>query len=177
MVTEPTPGGDVDKDGVVDFIVCMAETREAGSDANRWVEAVSGKSGRTLWRRDLEGRWFTVLAGLNVPESFRWFVGSGAASSRMGGNGQLLSGEVLRRTPPRTERTGYFHHVPSRAMVLSWCPGHTQPPRLTLLAGSHVLAFDTTTENPSVLPWNAAWRRAASRWSSTWTVTGPTNSC
>ena len=38
VITDPTPGGDVDKDGVVDFIVCMAEAREAASDADRWIE-------------------------------------------------------------------------------------------------------------------------------------------
>ena len=151
VVATPTPCGDVDGDGVTDFVALMADEQAEGA-VDRWLESISGKTGRTLWRRELEDHLFAARAGLDVPECFRWFRGSGAASSRIGDDATHSNADVLKRDSPRLERTGYFHHVPSPAMLVSWHPGQTQPPQLTILAGSHVLAFDTTTGEPIGMP-------------------------
>jgi outer membrane protein assembly factor BamB len=153
VVAVPTPGGDVDGDGVADMVVLMAEEDRQGG-VQRWLESLSGRTGQTLWRRGLEDRWFAGMPGMDIPESFRWFKGSGAASSRLGDNGQTLNGGVVRRDQPRLERVGYFHHVPSRPVLAFWQADRTRPPRLTLFAGSQLLAFDALTGEPMGKPFD-----------------------
>jgi outer membrane protein assembly factor BamB/predicted Ser/Thr protein kinase len=161
VVAAPTPVGDIDRDGVVDFVTLLADLQATADGMQRWMEAISGATGRTIWRHDFQDSWFHTPAGLDVPECFRWFTGSGAATSRIGGHTQSLVGHVLRRGPSRMERTGYFHHMPSRPVLAAWQRDDPQTGRLTLLAGSHVLAFDAHTGQPLGAPLDCGCQPAA----------------
>jgi hypothetical protein len=56
VIAPPTPCGDVDGDTVGDLAVLIAQNREPNG-AERWLEVISGRTGQTVWRRDLEARW------------------------------------------------------------------------------------------------------------------------
>ena len=53
---------DADGDGTLDLIATFAD------GTTRWVEAVAGRSGRSLWRSDLAGEWFPPGVGSSGDE-------------------------------------------------------------------------------------------------------------
>ena len=148
VVAAPTPSIDADADGVIDWLVSIADRHVADNSVNRWIELISGRTGQTLWRRELEDRWFAATPDLSVPECFRWFKGSGTATSQIGGSALFNIGPIAKRDTGHIERVGYFHEVPSRPMMVSSQAGRTGPACVALLAGSHILLFDAATGTP-----------------------------
>ena len=148
VVAEPTAAGDLDGDGVTDYVVAWADEHSSGNSVARWLEAVSGATGTAIWQRELEEHWFAQEAGGPIPEPFRWFRGSGGASSWIGGNESALDGQIVGRRPGRMERTGYFHRMMSRPMFLSEPVGSSLMRRIGVLAASHLLRFDPATGEP-----------------------------
>jgi hypothetical protein len=63
---------DIDGDGTPDLVVTCAQQAEADGSVPRWVEALSGRSGKSLWRCDLDGAWFAPPTGTAVPDGSRW---------------------------------------------------------------------------------------------------------
>lgn len=148
ILSAPTPAGDVNADTVTDFVVLLAEEQEASDSVNRWLELICGKTGQTLWRRDLPDDWFTTTTTLAVPENFRWFRGSGASSSQIGSNIGYSSPQILKRDMPHLERTGYYHPIPSPPRLLSSTGPDGSADRFTLLVGSRVLVYDIASGHP-----------------------------
>lgn len=145
----PTAVDDVNEDGVTDFAVMMAEQADPSAEVRRWLQTVCGRSGKTIWRRDFSESDFVTPATLDVPECVRWFYGSAAAVTSTGGIQSDFSLSGVRRQLPRLERTGYFHHVPSPAVLASWDTSTTvSPKRLTTMVGSRLIAYDTVTGTP-----------------------------
>ena len=62
---------------------------DAASDAaaaHRWIEAISGKTGQSLWVYELPKDWFELPANMPIPYLMRWFCGSdGGHSGSSGG--------------------------------------------------------------------------------------------
>ncbi|WP_372717039.1 protein kinase [Novipirellula sp.] len=146
VLYSPTAVGDVNEDGVTDFTVMIAEQDKAASQVRRWLETVCGRSGKTIWRSDFNEPDFVTPATLDVPENYRWFVGSAAATTTTGGLQSDFSVNGIRRELPRLERTGYFHHVPSPPLLASWGKSTTaSPKRLTMMVGSRLVAYDSAT--------------------------------
>jgi outer membrane protein assembly factor BamB len=89
---------DVDGDGTPDLLITCAAAPCQDGTLPRWVEAVSGLTGKSLWRYDLDERWFTAPASGEVPYDSRWF-GEGGMSvggiSRFGGD-ELFTSNVTR---------------------------------------------------------------------------------
>jgi tRNA A-37 threonylcarbamoyl transferase component Bud32 len=76
---------DVNGDGVPDLIVTCAQQEQADGSVPRWIEALSGKSGESLWRYDLDAKWFVPPAGQRVPNDCRWDNQIGISYSSSGG--------------------------------------------------------------------------------------------
>jgi tRNA A-37 threonylcarbamoyl transferase component Bud32 len=63
---------DVDGDGRPDLIVTCAQQAGVDGAVRRWVEALSGSTGKSLWRFDIDGRWLTPPPDAQVPEAGLW---------------------------------------------------------------------------------------------------------
>ena len=101
---------------------------------NRWIEALSGANGETLWRYDLDPDWFKVEHYEDIPEAFRWFVGE----------------------PPKSAPEQFSFD--RRHIILNGrCAYAPQPPRLAAfgdrqtlwcVASGHFVALDPRTGQP-----------------------------
>jgi hypothetical protein len=62
---------DVDQDGTPDLLATFVdEGQQPGRpDLARWMECLSGKTGHSLWRFDLDHAWFQLPHGVEVPEA------------------------------------------------------------------------------------------------------------
>ncbi len=74
----PPDLADLDGDRTPDLLVTFACTGDAGGEPRRWIEAISGKTGKTLWRTILENHLFAIDQKTAVPYSCRWFHGGGS---------------------------------------------------------------------------------------------------
>ena len=63
---KPIPLGDIDSDNVADF-GCMFYTSDSGKKPRRWMDAVSGKTGKRIWRRSMPKEWFDTPANVLRP--------------------------------------------------------------------------------------------------------------
>lgn len=117
VLAPPVAIGDLDNDGVHDVAIMFGEANVANRDAtsvpsNQWIEAISGSSGKTIWRFDIHEDWLDSVhddAG-EVPYMARWFVGSRSGSSTSS-RVVLRSGPagITSRSPGlETRRTGLF---------------------------------------------------------------------
>jgi outer membrane protein assembly factor BamB len=89
---------DVDGDGTPDLLITCAAAPSADGSQPRWVEAVSGRSGHSLWRYDLDERWFTPPPSGQVPYDSCWF-GEGGMSIGSGGRygfGEIFESNITR---------------------------------------------------------------------------------
>jgi tRNA A-37 threonylcarbamoyl transferase component Bud32 len=146
VLAEPTPLGDINADGIADFAVGMVQQTTVGdwgADPQRWFEAIDGATGNTIWRYDLPTEFFMIPANTDIPTAFRWYAGSHAASSQIGGGMVSEVHGVVKRQQSKLDRVGNFHHAPGPLRLLRWSPSDSA--RLTVLCGSHLLALDPRT--------------------------------
>lgn len=144
LLGEPIIDHDCDKDGVNDVIATLIDVtpklvRSSGGQiiARSWVEAVSGKTGKTLWTYELSPKWFELPPGVEVPYEYRWFAGSGTGSSTRGG-GWARSGKQVYRQLGQVERNGTHAYRPEAARRVNL--GSSSP--LAVVAGTHVVQID-----------------------------------
>jgi predicted Ser/Thr protein kinase len=147
VVGEPIIDRDCDGDGVMDVIATLANVgaepvRLTGEQvaAQCWVEAVSGKSGQTIWKYDLPQQWFEVPAGTEVPYQCRWFVGQSTGSSSEG-RGTMSLGRHVHRRASRVQRTGTHAYRPDAARPIVM--GDRKP--LAVIGGTQVALLDPDT--------------------------------
>ncbi len=145
IVSEPTTIEDVDGDGIPEYVVTWADEVARPNPVVRRLELISGATGKSLWLRELEDRWFTSDVPGPIPEAYRWFTGSGAASSWIGGNEDTYGSPIVHRDRGRIERTGYYHRIMSRPLVISQQNGSAVTRQLGILSASHLLLFDPQT--------------------------------
>ncbi|MCO6456287.1 MAG: protein kinase [Pirellulaceae bacterium] len=146
------PLPDINNDTIADLLVTLADAtpREQGRPARRWIEALSGADGSTLWAHELEAEWFEADNDQTTPEDFRWFVGN-QRQSRTAQSGDFAMQGIYRRTVssyPR--RGGEFISVPETARLIDYAG--TQ--RICLTAGRQLCLLDplSGTRVREVLP-------------------------
>jgi outer membrane protein assembly factor BamB len=131
---------DVDGDGVPDLIATFTQLPRADGTTPRWVEALSGRDGTSLWRYDLDGRWFVPPAGAGVPYDSRWRDGSSISMGSIGGSN---FGQVYERNWEREWSAGVA--VPYPAQV-----AHTEGRSLVVLAaGTRLVGLDLHSGRPA----------------------------
>ena len=161
---EPLVIPDRDADGVPDLIAVMVDlplsSRESPNPTSfhRWIEAISGRSGKTIWTADLSDAIFELPDGEMVPYAMRWFMD--VEGGRVGNSGGAMQfGRHPIRERGRVERSGFYIYRPDRPQVVDVAG----QPCLAIVAGRQLLLLDLDTgrplEDPVALP--APGRRAA----------------
>lgn len=166
-IAPPLNAGDLNGDEVPDLITMFASIEafdlNAGSSdhvpSKRWIEAISGKTGETLWRKDIDDNWLGLPEqGPKTPQAFRWFVGHSSGALSHGSGGNQISGELLLRSRERRyERTGQFSAIPDCLRIIehvdteidgqerSEKQSDNHSRMLVFVAGTHVIQLDVRT--------------------------------
>ena len=146
----PSVVDDLNGDGRPDLLATFAGLEMAnGERANngeprRWIEAVSGATGKTLWSVDLDDRWFQLPAGAEVPSAFGWFANASGSHSGGSGGGGTAGGHHYRHGESSSGPSGISTYVPGMARVVRL----DGKPAVVALAGTHLIAVDLLTGKP-----------------------------
>lgn len=146
VVSEPLLMGDLDVDGVEDVVLTILDVPSSANPqgyavaADRWIEAISGATGQTIWRHNLPSDLFALPAGTEVPYELRWFVGNAGGMSSSGRSNSMV-GRHLSRSRGRHERTGAHVYLPTPPMVVN----HAAQIKLACVAGTHLILLDPLT--------------------------------
>lgn len=152
-LTEPLVVPDLNDDGVADLVVSMAEIVSDGSvqmnryPCRRWIEAVSGKSGETVWRYDLVDELFELPANADVPYAMRWYPEIIGGQTSVGG-GTMQFGRHPVRGRSHVERTGAHVHRPDGPTWVQF----GQESRLAIVAGKNLILIDPATGQSESAP-------------------------
>lgn len=166
VLSSPLPGGDLDNDGIADVITMfgsVASDNVSGGEqkplvAHAWMEAISGKTGESLWRSDVDPNWLKHSSSEKIPYAYRWFVGlsAGGSSRGWGPNQESERTGLLWRTRNREYiRTGQFCAIPDAPKMLSLAtPASVDSVERSVVyvAGSHVVTLDPKTGKPTREP-------------------------
>jgi outer membrane protein assembly factor BamB len=166
-LSPPLSAGDLNDDGIPDLIATFGDVgslnfRIAGPDqlrATEWIEAVSGKSGETLWRSQIDSDWLEPTAKDKAPYAFRWFVGLSPGSSARVSSASSKRGDIRWRSRDREYiRTGRYSVIPDSPRLVTLDPAvgsiHSEPERpdgqaqrrsVVVVAGTHVVQLDPRT--------------------------------
>ncbi len=151
VVHEPLVVGDLDGDGVDDLVATMVDIGpEAKVEQNqyvgrRWVEAISGKSGETIWSHELAGELFALPQGVQAPYAMRWFPEIEGGRRSIGG-GRMQIGRHYLRHGSQAERTGAHVWLPDS-------PRLTQGAKhLAIVSGANLVLLDPVTGEASEGP-------------------------
>lgn len=138
---------DRDQDGVPDLLALFADDQQKTDGApRRWLECLSGKTGRTIWSFEFDSRWFELPPGIEPPDATRWFMTVNGWSSG-GGNYANNHGEVYRDLG--SERVvGESHPAPFPPTLV----GPPDQPVAITLAGTRVVGIDVATGKPAWEP-------------------------
>ncbi len=154
VLGEPAISCDCNNDGISDPIAVCADIganpsiQQSRYACRRWVEAVSGKTGETIWRYDLADALFDLPAAapavgpssVEIPYDLRWFAGfDGGMTS--GGHGSMLAGRHIARDRAFQQRTGAHVYRPSSPRLVSFAGRRC----VALVAGKHVVLLDPTS--------------------------------
>jgi tRNA A-37 threonylcarbamoyl transferase component Bud32/outer membrane protein assembly factor BamB len=145
---------DLDGDGTKDLIVAFAAATGKVADpargAKRWVEVISGRSGKPLWSRPLDDAWFAVpgvrtasigtLKGTKAPKASSWFIAGGTGG---GGGGLTGIGNEYHRSSYSSELYGDWALVPFAPQIV----GFGAQKVAVLMAGTRLVALDSRTGN------------------------------
>ena len=141
VLASPEVVGDLDGDGTSDLLATFVDRRPrepsqpGQTGPQRWVESMSGATGKPLWRFDLDPQWFDLPQGTNAPYAFQWFEGRGGGSSSSGGS---------RRRGHKFVRSGSHVYAPDPARVVQTRDGRA----IVLAVGRHLVALDPRTGKP-----------------------------
>lgn len=135
---------DCDGDGTPDVIATLGDFIDRPQQPNSqqyqikcWVEAISGKTGETLWSYHPPAEWFLLPQGEEVPYDLRWFIGDdgGTMSS---GNSFMSRGRHRIRDSGRSERTGMHAYRPAAMAMVTL--GDAQC--IAIVAGKQLVSLD-----------------------------------
>ena len=159
LAAPPVFAGDLNADGIPDLVATAADPSSEAGGVRRWVEALSGRTGETLWSSEIADRWFTLPSGAEAPEVYRDY-GSGPTGMQGRGGGWSLDGDVVRRSRGRTTTSGPHVYMPSGACRISVkrVGGPTAESVLALVAGQHVLTLAPDNGQPRGSPIDCGFR-------------------
>lgn len=154
VVTAPQLLPDIDDDHVPDLLLTLADSGadphpapESLAASRRWVEAISGATGDSLWRFDLDSKWFELPPGDAIPSAFRWFVtNDGGSMSGGSSSGSTSAWGQIRWIEHRVERTGNQVYLP-HVRLSRW----RERPYVLVLAGRHMIGLDPAS-GTSLIP-------------------------
>jgi tRNA A-37 threonylcarbamoyl transferase component Bud32/outer membrane protein assembly factor BamB len=125
--------------GIPVLVVTCASQEQGDQSVPRWVEALSGGTGKSLWRYDLAPDWFTPPQGSPVPLAALWNntqgVGSESSTRHLSGFDMLYEKDWGRPSGGLT--------VPYPAEVV-----HLGKPAIVLAAGTRLVGLDPRTGQP-----------------------------
>jgi outer membrane protein assembly factor BamB/tRNA A-37 threonylcarbamoyl transferase component Bud32 len=132
---------DVNGDGVPDLIATLVAQEQPDGKVPRWVEAINGRDGKSLWHFDLDSSYFSVPAGSTLPRDSRWVNDQGIAMSSGSGN---QGGSYM-----LYEKESYFSassgvSVPYAAKVMK-VDGRLV---VVIAAGTHLVGLDPASGKP-----------------------------
>jgi outer membrane protein assembly factor BamB/predicted Ser/Thr protein kinase len=139
----PLLGPDCDGDGVPELIATFVDVpanppiRQNRVSARCWLEAISGKTGKTVWIYELPDKLFELQTGEEIPYDMRWFAGGDGGMSSAG-RGSMFVGRHISRDRPFQARTGIHTYRPTTPTFVSM--GGQK--RIGLVAGKHLLLLD-----------------------------------
>jgi hypothetical protein len=134
---------DVDRDGTPDVVAAFVRQEQEGGPVERWVEALSGRTGKSLWRYPLDGGWFNPPAGAKVPHDAAWFPRSGMS---FGGTYQWNPQMLFALDYQQRQDQG--PPLPYAATVVRM----GKRPLLALVAGTRLVGLDVATGEPAWAP-------------------------
>jgi hypothetical protein len=152
VVYPPVIIPDVDDDGVPDVLAVfvMADTHKG--PVQRWVEVLSGGSGRSIWRYELPDEWFALPNGQAAPVHLSWFFGLDGGHGG-GGTGGYWHQGFFSRGRTTVTRTGTHAYLPTSVRLLDALEaGQRCEPVAALIAGQHFLQLDLRNGEPTVSP-------------------------
>ena len=118
VVAPPRCLPDLDGDGVRDLLISYFEQRDfSAAQTSRRVEALSGKSGRVLWQRELPPDGFSLANGVAAPYAMRRFTGDAPGWSHGGGGFLSNLGSYVRHRGS-LEWNGSHAYVQDRPQLL-----------------------------------------------------------
>ena len=152
--------GDIDGDRVPDYLCTLGRLRSdsgkqplpgkpqsealLATNVDRWLEIISGKTGKTHWRFELRDEWFELPKGADVPVAFRWHHESGTQNRH---SAHLLrrGRQVRRTTRPYIERGGLYSFAPATLVVPPAATDTESGSKIVVLAGNHILDVSLTS--------------------------------
>ncbi len=153
VIYEPRAIPDVDGDQKNDLLLTLVAVSDETTvqqhllDSRRWVEVISSRSGKSLWRFELADELFALAADEEVPYAWKWFpLALGGRSSS--GGGAMQFGRHPIRQPTKWERTGPHVYLPDCPSVLQQAGSAT----IGLVAGKHLVVLDLRTGEPTEAP-------------------------
>lgn len=162
----PVVCDDLDGDGTRDLVVAVADLDSdfrAGQNTypcQRWLQAISGRSGESIWRCDLADELFALSPNEEVPQELRWFHVLFRGRMSQGGR-TLWLGQHHLRSPPRLEQTGSHAYLPTAPHVLN-IDGR---PNIAIAAGKELLLIDAKSGKTRGEPVDLLFRpSSAVRW-------------
>lgn len=146
ITSEPLMVGDLDGDNVSELIVTIIDATSPRTvqgnlvAANRWVEAISGATGQTVWKYAIRDDLFAVQQTQEVPDDLRWFTGNTGGMSS-GGRSTMALGRHISRGRGHQERTGTHVYLPTPVVLTN----HAGQNKLACIAGTHLILLDPQT--------------------------------
>lgn len=137
VLAPPLAVADIDGDGVADLIAAFA-TGDRRSAPTRALECLSGRTGDTIWRRELDDAWFQT-PGVDLPDEAKWFLDIYGTSSYGGAGAYGIEGIV--RRPPTVHLSG-THYPAIFSPLLVRLGGRTQ---VVLAPGSRLIGIELAT--------------------------------
>jgi len=124
VIRPPVSVPDQDGDELSDLVVMCADLqteqayREDPKSAKRWIELISSKSGKSLWRYPLPSDWIDAAPGEKIPMAMRWFCLSSSGMVNYGG-GDWVGGQRHRSSQvPVLERNGDHLYCPDLQVIV-----------------------------------------------------------
>lgn len=174
VVSPPLVTADADGDGVPDVLAAFVAVASPTGTVERWMELISGGSGRSIWRYDVPAELFALPGSEDVPLQLSWFYGADGGYGS-GGTGSNWHPDCFSRDRTAVTRSGRHAYVATRLHLLdagreqSSAAGAARddggkqgtPAIVAFVAGRHLLQLDLQRGVPWTPPQDLGLRPAA----------------
>lgn len=124
VMRSPLSVPDQDGDELNDLVVMCADLRteqayrEDPKSAKCWIELISSKTGKSLWRYDLPSNWIDAAPGEKIPMAMRWFCLSSSGMLNYGGGDWMVGQRHRASQVPVLERNGDHLYCPDLQVIV-----------------------------------------------------------